>query len=76
MGKDELGFLALVDMSPAFDTVDHSIILTRLEINFLFMDGYLSLFGAYIPQDVSPSLSMESHQLASISMTAYHNGQC
>ena len=43
-----LSILTLLDLSTAFDTIDHSILLTRLENAFGVSDLVLSFFDSYL----------------------------
>ena len=48
LDKGKVCFLTLIDLSAAFDTVDHSILLTRLQNTFGISDSALSWFHSYI----------------------------
>ena len=46
--KKQAVFLVLLDMSAAFDTVDHAILLTRLETRFGICDAALQWIKSYL----------------------------
>ena len=46
--KDNIPVLALLDISSAFDTIDHPIIVHRLHTEFGFTDAVLQLFSSYL----------------------------
>ena len=43
-------FLALLDLSAAFDTVDHDILLRRLDNSFGVRDTALNCFSSYLKE--------------------------
>ena len=48
LSKGNISVLALLDISSAFDTIDHSILVHRLHTNFRFTDTVLQLFSYYL----------------------------
>ena len=58
LNKGDISVLALLDISSAFDTVDHSILVHRLHADFGFTDTVHQWFSSYVTdrtQDVSLS---------------------
>jgi hypothetical protein len=56
----KLSALVLLDLSAAFDTIDHSILFTRLSSTFGITGSALSLLTSYLT-DRSQSVSIDSH---------------
>ncbi|CAB4043294.1 Hypothetical predicted protein, partial [Paramuricea clavata] len=50
MNEQHVSLLVLQDMSAAFDTVDHHILLGRLSSKFCFTGGASSWFRSYLSQ--------------------------
>ena len=48
MDNQRVTVLVLLDLSSAFDTVDHEVLLRRLEITFGIADTALQLFRSYL----------------------------
>ena len=48
MNKQHVSILVLLDLSVAFDTVDHAILLRRLETSFGITDAALAWFSSYL----------------------------
>ena len=46
--KGNISVLALLDFSPAFDTIDHPILVHRLHAEFGFTDAILQWFSSYL----------------------------
>ena len=50
LDSQQLVILLLLDLSAAFDTVDHTILMSRLSRRFGFKDGVLKWFSPYISE--------------------------
>ena len=48
MNKQHVSILVLFDLRATFDTVDHAILLRRLETSFGIMDAALAWFSSYL----------------------------
>ena len=60
INKRKLSALVLLDLSAAFDTIDHSILLSRLTSTFGITGPALSLLSSYLT-DRTQSVSVNSH---------------
>ena len=58
--KGNISVLALLDISTAFDTIDHPIIVHRLHTDFGFTDTVLQLFSSYLT-DHTHYVSLSNH---------------
>jgi hypothetical protein len=60
INNKKVSALVLLDLSAAFDTIDHSILLTRLVNNFGVIGSALSLLSSYL-NGRSQSVSIGNH---------------
>ena len=64
MNQQRVTLLVLLDLSAAFDTVDHTILFERLHRDSSISGQVYSWFESYISAtDSNPSLSTVEHQL-------------
>src|SRR5215469_3882010 len=67
MKRKRVSALVVLDMTAAFDTVDHDILLTRLSSNFGLSGSALSFLSSYL-SDRSQSVTIGSHSSPSSSV--------
>ena len=67
MERKRVSALVLLDMTAAFDTVDHDILLTRLSSNFGLSGSALSFLSSYL-SDRTQSVTIGSHSSPSSSV--------
>src|SRR3989441_13331628 len=60
ISQHKLSALVLLDLSAAFDTIDHNILLSRFTSNFGISGSALSLISSYL-SNRSQSVSIQSH---------------
>ena len=60
LNKGSISVLALLDFSSAFDTMDHSILVLRLNTDFGFTDTVLQRFSSYLT-DQTHYVSLSNH---------------
>ena len=58
--KDNMFVLSLLDFSSAFDTIDHSILVHRLHVDFGFTDTVLQWFSSHLT-DCTQYISLSNH---------------
>jgi len=68
INKQKLSALVLLDLSAAFDTIDHSILLTRLSSTFGLTGSALNLLTSYL-SDRFQTVSINSHSSSPSPMT-------
>ena len=70
LNKGNISVLALLDFSSAFDTIDHPILVHRLNTDFGFTDNVLQWFSSYLT-DRTHYVSLSNHCSA---LTHVHSG--
>ena len=60
LNKGNISALALLDISSAIDTIDHSILIHRLHTDFGFTDAVLQWFSSYLT-DRTNYVSLSNH---------------
>ena len=61
----KVSILALLDLSVAFDTIDHSLLINRLEHDFGLKDNVLNWFKSYL-EDITQSVKINDIMLSSV----------
>ena len=74
LDKKKISALVLLDLTAAFDTVDHSILISRLNRNFGISDSALSLLSSYL-SNRTQSVNVNGHvSVASLVTTGVPQG--
>ena len=60
LNKGNISLLALLDLSSAFDTIDHPILVHRFHTDFGFTDTVLQWFSSYL-SDRTHYVSLSNH---------------
>ena len=75
MDDGKISVLVLLDLSAAFDTTDHEILLHRLHNVFGFGNIVLSWFQLYLENRTQTVLYIENTQLQLLFVMVYHRAQ-
>ena len=73
INKQNVSTLILLDLSSAFDTIDHKILLTHLKSNFGISGTALSLLSSYL-YNCSQSVLIGNHSFSSLLPTGVPQG--
>ena len=73
--EGRVGALALLDLSAAFDTVNHQMLLEILRHRFCVTDSALALFASYLSDRSQVSTSIAHHQTSSTWTVVYHKAR-
>jgi len=68
MSKQQVSCLCLLDLSAAFDTIDHNILLHRLAVWFGITDTAIAWFQSYL-SSCSSIVSTSGHKSSSVSVS-------
>ena len=74
LDNGDIALLTLLDLSAAFDTVDHAILLKRLEISFGLKGHLLGWFGSYLSGRVQSVRCRNSRSLPTLILCGVPQG--
>ena len=70
-----VSLLALLDLSAAFDTIDHNILLHRHLLDFGIEDTALDWFSSYLTNHTQSVTSTATHRSECPSLSVFHRDQ-